>query len=246
MSETFQLENFQEQLLSLMDQKNHWAWKHFSGPNVTSAQLKLHYQQEYAVYVRDFPLFLGRLYAQNPPLSIRQGLAINLYEEETGGLSLGQSHRELFLKMMQGLNFREVEFRRITLLPKSKQWRQWLDNVTQSSHWLEGIAVITIFVEGSVRERQEIGNGWPDPSPIEEVIQNHFLVRHHHADPSCLDLIRAHYQVEHGHRLSAWRMVLQHVQSRATQQSVYDAMKRSLELWLEYRDAVADAAGIKP
>ncbi len=239
-------EDFKQQLLSLMDQKNHWAWKHLSGPDATLPQLNLHYQQEYAVYVRDFPLLLGRLYAQNPPLAIRHDLAVNLYEEETGGLSLKKPHRDLFLEMMQGLQFREGDFRRITLLPASRQWRKWLDEITQPPYWLEGVAVMTVFVEGSVRDRQEITcDSLPQPA-IEEVLKNHFLVRHHRVDPSHLALIRAHYLVEHGHRLSAWKMVLQHAQSHESQQSVYEAMKRALTLWLEYRDGIAEATGIRP
>ena len=62
---------FQNQLLHIMDQKNHWAWKHFSGPSMNKAKLKVHYQQEYAVYVRDFPVFLARIYGNNPPLEVR-------------------------------------------------------------------------------------------------------------------------------------------------------------------------------
>ncbi len=245
MRDTHQTEAFKEQLLSLMDKKDHWAWKHFSGPSIGLAQLRPHYQQEYAVYVRDFPLFLGRLFAKNPPAAIRHDLAENLYEEETGGLSLKVSHQRLFLKMMRGLRFRASDFQQIKLLPKSRLYRQWLDEVTHNSHWLEGVAVITIFVEGSVCDRKEVGPHPPTQAPVEEIIQNHFLVRHHGVSPKYMDLPRAHYQVERGHRHAAWNMVLGHAQSRESQQRVYDAVKRSLDLWHQYRDGVADAAGIK-
>ncbi|HTP40790.1 MAG TPA: hypothetical protein VML36_00020, partial [Nitrospiria bacterium] len=62
---------FQERLLAVMDRKHHWAWPVFSGNRITRDRLKIHFQQEFAVYVRDFPIQLGRLYAKNPPDEIR-------------------------------------------------------------------------------------------------------------------------------------------------------------------------------
>ena len=76
---------FLERLLSIMDRKHHWAWPIIMGPGITKAQLKLHYQQEYLVYVRDFPVLLARVHGQNPPPDVRRMLAENIYEEDTGG-----------------------------------------------------------------------------------------------------------------------------------------------------------------
>ena len=53
-------EQFRERLLSIMDRKHHWAWPVLMGPGITKAQLKIHYQQEYLTYVRDFPVLLAR------------------------------------------------------------------------------------------------------------------------------------------------------------------------------------------
>ncbi|MDC4226006.1 MAG: hypothetical protein MPW15_17585 [Candidatus Manganitrophus sp.] len=111
------------------------------------------------------------------------------------------------------MDFRKIDFQRISLLPASRRYRRWLDEITLSPSWLEGTAVITIFVEGSIHDRKEIGDNPPAAPPIEEVLRNHFLVRHHQLDPSALDLIRAHYLVEHGHRLDAWQIVLQNATS---------------------------------
>lgn len=51
---------FQEELLRIMDRKHHWAWPAFADGTVTIDQLTRHFQQEYGVYVRDFPVFLDR------------------------------------------------------------------------------------------------------------------------------------------------------------------------------------------
>ncbi|MEW6324282.1 MAG: iron-containing redox enzyme family protein, partial [Nitrospirota bacterium] len=147
---------FQEALLAIMDRKHHWAWPVFSSNRISREQLKTHFQQEFAVYVRDFPVFLARLSAQNPPASIRRELAANLYEEETGGLSVGRSHPALFLEMMAGLGYASSDFDAVRLLPAGRAYRAWLDRVTTKRPWVEGLAVMTIFVEGSVNDRKEL------------------------------------------------------------------------------------------
>jgi len=236
------VEHFKESLLTIMDRKNHWAWGYFSGNRITKAQLKIHYQQEYAVYVRDFPVFLSRIHAKNPPIPVRSALAANLFEEETGRLSIGRSHPELFLHMMSGLGFSPEEFEGVRLLPKSRRYRAGLDHITAQGNWLEGTAAVTVFVEGSVKDRKELeSDRVPQSAEIEETVQNHPLVRFHHVDPVYLDLIRAHQAVEKGHRWDAWKMVLEHAGSASSREKVRKVLRQCLGLWLDYRDGVASA-----
>src|SRR5690348_18476016 len=114
---------FRERLLSVMDRKHHWAWPHFTGDSLAKEQLKIHFQQEFAVYVRDFPVLLARIHGQNPPPAVRRMLAENIYEEDTGGLSLGKSHPELFLQMMAGLGLTPATFEGVRLLPPAPRYR---------------------------------------------------------------------------------------------------------------------------
>jgi pyrroloquinoline-quinone synthase len=238
---------FQEELLRIMDRKHHWAWPAFANGTVTAAQLKIHFQQEYAVYVRDFPVFLARIHGQNPPAAVRRMLAENIYEEDTGGLSLGKSHPELFLAMMEGLGFRSYDFEAIRALPASRVYRAWLDHASASSDWVVGAAVLTVFVEGSVKDRKEI----IEPSKrktaeeIESVVAHHPLVQHHKLSPDQMDLIRAHQMVEAGHRHDAYDMVVNYATTGAQQQAVLRSLTKSLTVWLKYRDAVAKACGLK-
>jgi pyrroloquinoline quinone (PQQ) biosynthesis protein C len=236
---------FLDALLRLMDGKHHWAWDQFAKGGLTKAQLKIHFQQEYAVYVRDFPVFLARIHGKNPPTAVRRMLAENIYEEDTGGLSVGQSHPELFLAMMQGLGFSAEDFLHIKPLPASRRYRAWLDTMSNHRQWVLGAATLTIFVEGSVKDRKEILEPSKPKSAeeIETVIQNHPLVRHHGLSPDCMDLIRAHQLVEAGHRHDAYDMVVEHT-TPALQRPVLASIKKSLSLWLEYRDAVAKACKI--
>ncbi|MBI3355948.1 MAG: iron-containing redox enzyme family protein [Nitrospirae bacterium] len=237
---------FLEALLHVMDGKHHWAWEHFAAGRLTKEQLKIHFQQEYVVYVRDFPVFLARIHGKNPPPSVRRMLAENIYEEDTGGLSLGKSHPELFLSMMEGLGFGAEDFEHARPLPASRTYRAWIDKMSTHRHWVMGAAILTIFVEGSVKDRKELHEPSKPKSAedIEMVIQNHPLVRHHGLSADRMDLIRAHQLVETGHRHDAYHMVVNFT-TPALQRSVLVNLKKSLSLWLQYRDAVAKACNIK-
>ena len=239
---------FREQLLLLMDRKHHWAWPQFADGSLTNDQLKIHFQQEYAVYVRDFPVFLARIHSRNPPAPVRRMLAGNIFEEDTGGLSLGRSHPELFLAMMEGLGFNAKEFESVRLLPASRTYRAWLDAVSNRRDWVVGAAVLTIFVEGSINDRREIQHPSKPKSKdeIEAAIARHPLVRHHGAPPSCMDLIRAHQAVEAGHRHDAYDMVAGHAVTAEQQKAVLTCLKKSLALWLRYRDGIARSCGLNP
>jgi pyrroloquinoline-quinone synthase len=234
---------FREALLSIMDRKHHWAWDHFTGKSITKRQLKIHFQQECAVYVRDFPVLLARVHGQNPPAAVRRMLAENIYEEDTGGLSLGKSHPELFGVMMRGLGFHESDFERIALLPAARAYRRWLDRATADPDWAVGAAVMTIFVEGSVKDRKEIltPSKPKTEQEIEEIVRKHPLVVHQGLSPDHMDLIRAHQMVEAGHRHDAYDMVLGYVTERRRQEAILSCLRKSLQYWLRYRDAVARA-----
>jgi len=76
-----------DRLLAVMDQKDHWAWPHFTRPGLSREQLLVHFRHEYLVYVRDFPVLLARALGVVPPIEeVRRALAENVYEEQTGGL----------------------------------------------------------------------------------------------------------------------------------------------------------------
>ncbi len=238
---------FRERLLALMDRKHHWGWPILMGPGVATRQLAVHYQQEYQVYVRDFPVLLARVHGQNPPPEVRRMLAENIYEEDTGGLSFGRSHPELFHEMMRGLGFDLDTFRRARLLPASAAYRKWLERATAHRDWIIGAATMAIFVEGSVKDRKEILEPSKPKSreEIEAYVTAHPLVQYHGIDRASMDLIRAHQKVEAGHRQDAYEMVVSHATTGRQQQAVLASLATSLRLWLAYRDAVVKACGLR-
>jgi pyrroloquinoline-quinone synthase len=235
----------QERLLRILDGKDHWAWPHFAEGRVPLPRLLPHFQQEWEVYVRDFPILLARVLGHRPPANVAEALATNIYEEQTGGVSGSAAHPELFLRMMEGCGFARAEFASVALGPAARAYRAFLDDKSWGRPWVVGAAVLTIFVEGSARERQELAAA-EEPqtdAQIEAAVRHHPLARLHGVDPRFLELQRVHKKVEGGHRQDAWEGVLGNV-SPGQEDLVAGAMEDALRLWLAYRDEVAASCGI--
>jgi len=148
---------------------------------------------------------------------------------------------------MKGLGFRPGDFEKIRSLPATRRYRAWLDRISNSSDWVLGAAVMTIFVEGSVNDRQELLHPAKSKTRrhIQEKITHHPLVQYQGVSPKAMDLIRAHQMVEAGHRHDAYAMVVNYAQEISQQEAVLTFMEKSLQHWLRYRDGVARACGLR-
>ena len=234
-------DTFREQMLGVMERKKHWAWPMFTSGRVAGDLLHYHFEQEYATYVRDFPVMVGRAYVRCPIAAIRRSLAENLYEEETGGLVAGSPHPTLFLEYPRGLGMDLKRFEHVQLLPAAQRYRNFLDEATQCYGWDIAAAVVTIFVEGSSEERAAIrGASRHAAPPLEE----HPLVKHYGLPVEKLALTKAHRQVEGSHREAAWNAILGHV-APMRRGAVVRALKEALDYWLAYRDEVAQLCGLE-
>lgn len=235
-----QTDAFREALLAIMERKTHWAWSSFTSGRVPKERLHLHFEQEYEVYVRDFPVMVGWAYVQCPVAEVRRDLAENLYEEETGGVIAGRPHPELFLEYPRGLGMDLARFETVELLPAARVFRDVLDDHTQRRGWPVACAVTTIFLEGTPHERGELDA--TAPKRPEPPLEAHPLVVHYGLPLDALALTKAHRKVEGSHRAAAWRCLLDHVPAH-DREGVVSAMERTLHAWLAYRDAVAAACG---
>jgi len=235
------LDAFREALLGVMERKVHWAWPLFNSGVVPADRLHVHFEQEYATYVRDFPVLVGWAYVQCPIAEVRRDLVENVYEEETGGLVAGRPHPVLFLEYPRGLGMDLSRFERVELLPAAAAYRAALDDLTQRSGWEVAAAVTTIFIEGTPYERGELDSS--AARRPEDALDDHPLVRHYGLSVEFLALTKAHRKVEGSHRKSAWTVVLDHVPP-AARARVIAGMERALAGWLAYRDDVARACGL--
>lgn len=235
-------DTFCRRLFTVMDRKVHWAWPAFTAGMVPKQRLHIHFEQEYATYVRDFPVMVGWAYVQCPVAEVRRALAENLYEEETGGLVAGRPHPELFLEYPKGLGMDSRRFENVKLLPAAKAYRAFLADATQSRGWEVAASVVTIFIEGTKDDRTLIDPTAPKPKP--PALHDHPLVKHYGLPVDHLALTKAHREVEGDHRGAAWKAVLDFVPG-AKRKSVLEAMEEALACWLRYRDEVAAACGIR-
>jgi pyrroloquinoline quinone (PQQ) biosynthesis protein C len=232
---------FRERLLAIMERKVHWAWPAFTSGGVAADRLHVHFEQEYATYVRDFPVLVAWAYVQCPYPAARRELIDNVYEEETGKLVAGRPHPELFLDYPRGLGMDLARFESITLLPAARRWRDLVDDCTQRRGWGVAAAVTTLLLEGTSHERGELDASAPRrPAPP---LDQHPLVVHYGLPVASLALTRAHRDVEGDHRRAAWHVVLDHVEP-AVRPAVIEAMQACLDGWLAYRDDVAEACGV--
>lgn len=234
-------DEFREALLRVMERKDHWGWPLFTSGAVPADRLHLHFEQEYATYVRDFPVMVGWAYVQCPVAAVRRELAENLYEEETGGIAAGRPHPELFLEYPRGLGMDLSRFEDVELLPAAAAYRAVLDDATQRSGWEVAAAVTTLFIEGTAYERGELDA--TAPKRPEPPLDRHPLVVHYGLPVESLALTRAHRQVEGSHRQSAWRSILDGV-APASRPTVIAAMERALTAWHTYRDQISVAVGL--
>jgi hypothetical protein len=235
--------DFKEQLLAVMEQKTHWSNEAFATGGVQRDKMHIHFEQEYAVFVRDFPIMVGRAYVQCPIASVRRDLAENLYEEETGAIAAGKPHPVLFLEIPKGFGCDMRRFDRVTLLPGSQKYRDTLDRHTSGRGWEYAAAATTLFIEGTHYERGELDARAPKrPMPP---LEQHPLHVHYGLALEALELPRIHRTVEGGHREAAWRTILDHV-DEAKREGVVATMQSCLEAWLEYKEDVARAVGLTP
>jgi pyrroloquinoline-quinone synthase len=237
-----------DELLAVMDQKHHWAYRAFARGELTRAQLLVHYRHEYRVYVRDFPALLGSALGLTPPIDeVRAALAANLYEEQTGGLSRTAGHPSLFLKMMAGLGFEPGLFAdgAAPLHPAAVTYARFLRDRAAAPPWQAAVGLLTIFVEGSVNERAELEGRYARKDG-DDAVNDHPLVRHYGCSPAAMDLTRAHAAVEGGHRHDAWRMILDHARGGDEERAVARVCADALRLWHTYRDGVAEEMGLAP
>jgi pyrroloquinoline-quinone synthase len=234
-------DEFREALLAVMERKQHWAWPDFTSGRVPRTRLHLHLEQEYATYVRDFPVLVGRAYVQCPVPAVRRELAANLYEEETGGLHAGRPHPELFLEYPKSLGFDLARFEAVELLPGARAYRDVIDRWTQARGWAPAAAVVTVFIEGTPHERALFDPSAPKRE--EPPLAEHPLVKHYGLPLEALALTKAHRGVEGEHRLAAWKVMLDFV-APAERPVVVSAMEETLAAWLAYRDDVAAACGV--
>ncbi len=126
------------------------------------------------------------------------------------------------------------------LHPAALRYRDFLREHSSADPWQAALALLTVFVEGSVRERDELA-GTFSRRRGDEAIREHPLVKFYGCPAEEMELTRAHAEVEGGHRADAWRMVVAHVpEAGDVAEMTVATCEDALILWQAYRDGVAE------
>jgi pyrroloquinoline-quinone synthase len=247
MFKTLSPEQFRDRIFDVLRRKQHWATEYFKSSAVTKKQLNIFFHQEYVVYIRDFSILLAQILGKNPPWEARRRLATIIYEEETGGFSLGQPHQELFLQMMKGLGFNRAGFRDVELLGPSRAYREWLNNICQEEDWTFGAATLTIFIKGTSSDPEEVlyPKAPQNQAEIEDLIKKYPLVQYQGLSLESMDYIRAQHMFAPGARKVIYDMIIHHATETEQQSQLLSRLEDALTLWGRYQDGIARACGIR-
>ncbi len=247
MFKTLSPEQFRDRIFDILRRKQHRATESFQSNTITKKQLNIYFHQEYVVYIRDFSILLAQVLGKNPPWEARRRLATIIYEEETGGFSLGRPYQELFLQMMKGLGFNRAGFRDVELLAPSRAYREWLNHICQEDDWTFGAAALTIFIKGTPSDPEEVL--YPKPpqnqAEIEDLIKKYALVQHQGLSMECMDYFRAQHMFAPGARKLIYDMITHHATETSQQYQILSRLEEALNLWGRYQDGIARACGIR-
>ena len=232
-------DDFREALLAIMERKVHWAWSAFASGKVAKPRLHVHFEQEYATYVRDFPVLVGRAYVQCPVAEVRPTSPRTCTRRRPAASSpadptpsCSSSTRAASAWTSRGSSTSSCCRARV---PRRARRRHRAPRLGGR------VAVTTIFLEGTDHERGELDDSAPRrPAPP---LERHPLVVHYGLPLDALALTKAHRRVEGSHRAAAWRCLLDHVVV-GDRAAVVTAMQSTLDAWLAYRDDVAAACGV--
>ncbi len=229
-----------ERLLGAMDRKHHPSWARFEAGELSTAQLLRHYEQEWWVITRDYPVLLARVLGMAPPEAVRAYLAAEIYEEQTGGLSGTAPHADLFLGLMARLGADEAAFDRAPLLGASRRLLDGFDALTAGVPWQVAFAATALFIDGTAGDRALLAqpaDRIPAEAELDRWLSRHPLVRHHGLPVGAMVAARAHMRAAIGDRHRAWAALLDHTPSELDD-AVVAGVEEILARWLDYRAAV--------
>lgn len=227
-----------ESLLAVLDRKTHPSWERFQRGAVSAAGALVHYQQEFLIYLRDFPQMCAAVLAKGPPADAKRLLAETIYEEQTGGLSASKCHAELFLDAMTAWGHDRSVFESAALMPASSQLRAVIDEAIAHRDWRVGWAVLGLFLEGTHRDRQVLERPWSEWKPdVEQIVRRHPLVRHYGVAAEAMDMVRVHVGFWARRRHEAWSTLVKHLPNN-DEPAMVAWLDRTLATWTEYRACI--------
>ncbi len=80
---------------------------------------------------------------------------------------------------------------------------------------------------------------------IEDIVLKHPLVVYHGLDPNHMDLVRVREMTEPCNRPIVYDLIVKEAIASGQSTLVIERLEEGLELWLQYRDGIARACGLR-
>lgn len=252
----------------VMKKKTHWSDKATRGL-LPPANFRRRFIIELQTIVGPFPHLLQNVLNKIPDTEefqeVRADIQGNILEEKEGAIAQKiiedkdghpvpkRSHAEMFLDLPRDLvfGFDVSNFYTEKLGPAAQAFRDYLEYVTSSDthEWVDGSALMMIFVEGNSHDETVFYKENPGMEPWLGLPpdEHPLLVGYPKLNPESLYLSTlVHHTLDTAvgdHRLSAWNIVLKHV-DESKRQGVIQVMKEGLRLWHALKDEMAEECGI--
>jgi pyrroloquinoline-quinone synthase len=222
---------FVEELRAMIDAGRsfgrHPLWLRIAEGKVPRAALGP-FAVQFFLQVREFPRAVSALHSSCADAEQRIELAESLYEEETGRISgCNVSHPELFVRFGEGVGVPRSAMIDGAPLPTTAALIDWFRRSTRELPFIEGAAATNLAAEGQVP-----GAFGPFARALE---------RHYGCTSEQVAFWDIHEQADREHSAIGDHVVIRLATSAQLQNSVRNAVARSLETWWRFFDGIAAA-----
>ncbi len=201
----------------------HPIWLKVADGVPTRDRMKI-FAQQFFLQVVEFPRAVSALHTACPFPEERRALAENLWEEETGAISGGAPHPELFLRFSRAFDVPDEEMWGAKPLPGTTALIDWFELSTRNRDFIEGAAAITLAAEGQV-----MGNFGPFARKLEA---------HYGLTEEQVSFWDVHEIADADHSDVGDHIVIKFASTDAMQQRVLAAVDHSLAMWWQFFDGM--------
>ena len=243
-----------EEAARFLSTKQHPGYEYFTGraPGARpfpKGKLLTRFMIEYNLFLAQFATWAYITAEKTPIQELKQSYFENAEEEAKGTVSNTEGHHLLYIKeMTQAWGYSPIFFpedENIQLLPpKSRIYRNALDDVVRNGSWVEASAAVFTWVEGSSDDLQTLINHKLLPGEKKRTGSGNWMQRTGYVtEPSKLVLKAVHAKVEAGHRVEAYAMY-QYI-GRQEHEQVMAVLKKLQPLWYDSQTEIYELCGIE-
>jgi pyrroloquinoline-quinone synthase len=230
-----------EQVIQERKFPGHPMRHHIWGAECTREEWQAYAKQNYKV-LRAFPQALSAIHTNCPHLEVRERLAANIYEEDTGGLSRTAPHPVLFQHLCAAMGLPPDALEAAPATRETQSMLAWMKFVTHHKPWVVGAAAILVGMESNPTHPNYVFNA----DLAKQGRENSFIAKFGIPDEA-MTFYRAHDLVEGDHGDVGLDIVGEYADSDDLQRESLWAVHTTIDIFIyQHMDGVARAAGLDP